>query len=150
MVKCASGNDTDTHSMVRLGSGADGLGYLMVMITLAKTVSVTYRHWITHKFLVSECTRLSFNVQRREGGDFDNQLFSVTWRNTAGPQSNIIKGKIQHDKTFAVAAANQFNVCNVAKLKQDYRVAKRTGGEGERGREKRRERERRGEREGES
>ncbi len=47
MVKCASGNDTDTHSMVRLGSGADGLGCLMVMIKLAKTVSLTYRHWIT-------------------------------------------------------------------------------------------------------
>ncbi len=31
--------------------------------------------------------------------------------------SNIIKGKIQHDQTFAVAAAtaNQFNKCNVAK-----------------------------------
>ena len=40
--------------------------------------------------------------------------------------SNIIKGKIQHDKTFAVAAAtaNQFNLCNIAKLKQDCRVAK--------------------------
>jgi hypothetical protein len=47
-------------------------------------------------------------------------------------QSNIIKGKIQHDKTFAVAAAtaNQFNLCNIAKLKQDYRVAKKRGKRG--------------------
>jgi hypothetical protein len=46
----------------------------------------------------------------------------------------MIKGKIQHDKTLVVAAAtanaNQFNLCNVAKLKQDYRVAKKRGGEG--------------------
>ena len=36
-------------------------------------------------------------------------------------KSNIIKGKIQHDQTFAVAAAtaNQFNLFNIAKLKQD-------------------------------
>ncbi len=47
-------------------------------------------------------------------------------------QSNIIKGKIQHDKTFAVTAAtiNQFNLCDVAKLIQDYRVAKKRGGRG--------------------
>jgi hypothetical protein len=47
--------------------------------------------------------------------------------------SNIIKGKIQHDKTFAAAAAIattinlkkiKFNTCKVAKLKRDYRVAK--------------------------
>jgi hypothetical protein len=46
--------------------------------------------------------------------------------------SNIIKGKIQHDKTFAAAAAiatainfkKKINRCKVAKLKQDYRVAK--------------------------
>jgi hypothetical protein len=44
-------------------------------------------------------------------------------------ESNIIKGKILHDKTFAVAAAtaNQFNMCNVAKLKQENRVAKKLG-----------------------
>jgi hypothetical protein len=49
--------------------------------------------------------------------------------------SNIIKGKIQLDKTFTVAAAtaNQFNLCNVAKLKQDYRVAKKGGGRGREG-----------------
>jgi hypothetical protein len=46
--------------------------------------------------------------------------------------SNIIKGKIQHDKTFAAATANQFNVCNVAKLRQYYRVAKKGGDEGDR------------------
>ncbi len=47
-------------------------------------------------------------------------------------QSNIIKGKIQHDKTFAAATATaitfkknfKFNTCNVVKLNQDYRVAK--------------------------
>ncbi len=47
--------------------------------------------------------------------------------------SYIIKGKIQHDWTFTVAAAInfkkkiKFNLCNVAKLKQDYRVAKKLG-----------------------
>jgi hypothetical protein len=46
----------------------------------------------------------------------------------------LIKGKIQHDKTFTVAAATakQYNLCNVAKLKQDYRVAKKMGRERER------------------
>jgi hypothetical protein len=48
-------------------------------------------------------------------------------------KSNIIKGKIQHDRTFAAAAAIattislkkfKFNTCKVAKLNQDYRVAK--------------------------
>jgi hypothetical protein len=46
-------------------------------------------------------------------------------------KSNIIKGKIQHDKTFAAAAAiatainfKKINRCKVAKLKQDYTVAK--------------------------
>jgi hypothetical protein len=46
--------------------------------------------------------------------------------------SYIIKGKIQHDKTFAAATANQLNQCNIAKLKQYYRVAKKRGDEGER------------------
>jgi hypothetical protein len=43
--------------------------------------------------------------------------------------SNIIKGKIQHDQTFAVAAAtaNHFNMCNIAKSKQENRVAKKLG-----------------------
>jgi hypothetical protein len=51
--------------------------------------------------------------------------------------SNTIK--IQLDKTFVVTAAtaNQFNLCNVAKLKQDYREAKKRGEE--RGRERGRE-----------
>jgi hypothetical protein len=42
-----------------------------------------------------------------------------------------LKDKIQHNKTFTVAAAtaNQFNLCNEAKLKQDYRVAKMRGRE---------------------
>ncbi len=58
---------------------------------------------------------------------------SISW------SSNIIKGKIQHDKTFSVAAAtataNQYNLRNIAKFKQDYRVDKKRGGEGERERE---------------
>jgi hypothetical protein len=78
MVKCASGNDTDTHSMVRLISSTDGLGYLMVMITLAKTGSVTYRHRITSKFLVTKYTRLSFNVSKLEGGELENWVGNVS------------------------------------------------------------------------
>jgi hypothetical protein len=42
--------------------------------------------------------------------------------------SKFIKGEIQNDKTFAAAAAiaNHF-LCIIAKLKQDYRVAKKLG-----------------------
>jgi hypothetical protein len=48
-------------------------------------------------------------------------------------KSNIIKGKIQHDQTFAVAAAtaNQFNLFNIAKLKQDCQKERGRGRERE-------------------
>ena len=56
-----------------------------------------------------------------------NKNDSVCESNQKNSKSNIIKGKIQHDQTFAVAAANQFNMCNVAKSKQENRVAKKLG-----------------------
>ena len=61
------------------------------------------------------------------------EMVFTKYRNIFDIESNIIKGKIQHDKTFAAAAAIatainlnkfKFNMCKVAKLKQDYRVAK--------------------------
>jgi hypothetical protein len=58
-----------------------------------------------------------------------NKNDSVCESNQKNSKSNIIKGKIQHDQTFAVAAAtaNQYNMCNVAKSKQENRVAKKLG-----------------------
>ena len=59
------------------------------------------------------------------------QLLSSIYVTSHICTSNIIKGKIQHDQTFAVAAAtataNQFYMCNVAKSKQENRVAKKLG-----------------------